>query len=252
MDLPHDPALRRPPAAILRASSLFLDFDGTLVELAERPEAVVVGRDMLALLQRLSHLLGGRVAILTGREVDDVAAHVHPLELAIGGSHGHEIRAAGGGGRSVERPSGLGAAIASLRTLEAAFPGVQVEEKALGVAIHYRRAPDAGQQCRDAAEQAAMMHGLELQHGKMVVELKPYGADKGAALRQLMSGPPFAGTRPLFLGDDLTDEHGFEAAAALGGAGVLVGDVRRTAALYRLESVSDALSWLDAAASELE
>lgn len=250
----HHPDLHlpRPPAAMLRASSLFLDFDGTLVDIASRPEEVVVSRDLLPLLRRLLTLLDGRMAIVSGRELAGVARQLHPLEIAIAGSHGQEIRLAGDASPLVERPAGLDGAIARLRELECAYPGVQLEEKALGVAVHYRLAAAAEEACRSAVANAAELHGFDVQRGKMVVELKPPGADKGAALRQLMALAPFAGTTPLFFGDDLTDEHGFQAAAALGGAGVLVGDQRPTAALYRLPSVADALAWLDTAAGEIE
>ena len=90
--------------------------------------------------------------------------------------------------------------------------------------------------------------GLVLQRGKMVAELRPPGTDKGAALRRLMAEPPFAGARPVFVGDDLTDEHAFEAAAALGGGGVLVGPPRPTAARWRLNGVGEVTCWLEAAA----
>ena len=90
-------------------------------------------------------------------------------------------------------------------------------------------------------------HDLLLQRGKMVAELRPAGANKGDALKALMREPRFMGARPLFVGDDLTDEHAFGAAAELGGAGILVGPPRETAARYRLESVKAVADWLQAA-----
>ncbi len=95
--------------------------------------------------------------------------------------------------------------------------------------------------------QLAAERGWSVQHGNMVVELRPHGATKGDALRALMREPDFSGARPVFVGDDLTDEHGFEAAAQLGGAGILVGPARATAARYRLDSVAAVSQWLDGA-----
>ncbi|MFL6858715.1 MAG: trehalose-phosphatase, partial [Allosphingosinicella sp.] len=111
-----------------------------------------------------------------------------------------------------------------------------------------RRAPDLAGEAASLAEALALRHGLRLQAGKMVAELVPPGVDKGAAVRRLMAEPPFAGARPVFVGDDLTDEHGFEAAAALGGGGILVGPPRETAARWRLVGVDAVHAWLEAAA----
>jgi trehalose 6-phosphate phosphatase len=239
--------LEPPPTALLRGGSLFLDFDGTLVDLAPTPDAVEVGDDLRALLARLATALDGRMAVLSGRSIDQVEALLHPLRLAIGGSHGLERVRPGHAREAARRPDALDQAIARMRGLEAAHPGVLVEEKPLGVALHYRRAPDAEAACRAAALDAAAITGLMLQPGKMVFELKPAGSDKGAALSRFMVEPPFAGTRPVFLGDDLTDEPAFAAAQAMGGAGVLVGEARDTSAAYRLAGVAEARTWLERA-----
>ena len=134
-----------------------------------------------------------------------------------------------------------------LRRLERLYPGVLVEDKPLGVALHYRQAPSAEEACRTAVLKAAERSGLEMQPGKMVFELKPRGANKGGALRALMAEPPFAGTRPVFLGDDLTDEPAFAAAQDMGGAGVVIGDRAPTAATFRIASVDETLDWLSQA-----
>jgi trehalose 6-phosphate phosphatase len=139
----------------------------------------------------------------------------------------------------------------ALRALEIDYPGVQIEEKPAGVAVHYRLAPRAAIACQEAAERAAMAIGMALQHGKMVIELLPVGTDKGAALRCFMSEQPFAGTHPIFIGDDLTDEHGFVAAREFGGVGILVGLERATAACYRLENVEAVRAWLGAACEDM-
>ncbi|HYD36393.1 MAG TPA: trehalose-phosphatase, partial [Allosphingosinicella sp.] len=117
------------------------------------------------------------------------------------------------------------------------------------VALHYRLAPERGRAVEEFAEKLALRFGLALQRGKMVAELRPHGADKGGAVRRLMAEPPFAGARPVFVGDDLTDEYAFEAASALGGEGVLVGPPRPTAARWRLDDVARVTAWLEAAAN---
>ena len=237
---------RRPPIELLRGASLFLDFDGTLVDIAPRPDAVSVSSELRDLLSRLRERLQGRVAILTGRSADDVEQLLGPLSLAIGGHHGLETRS---GGRStpIERPPLFDELLAEFRRLEQTHPGVIVENKPLGIAVHFRQAPEAEEACRAAVERAAERSGFEVQPGQMVLELKPRGANKGEALRRLMSQRPFAGSTPVFLGDDLTDEPAFAAAQELGGAGILIGDREPTAAKYRLDAVGSAIEWLEQA-----
>ncbi|HUE78611.1 MAG TPA: trehalose-phosphatase [Sphingomicrobium sp.] len=235
-------SLTRPPVEILRGASLFLDFDGTLVDIRATPEAVVVTAKLRRLLEKLQQQLNGRVAIITGRAAANVEQLFRPVQILVGGSHGLELP--GEGHEPQRRPDRLDSIVAELRGLERQYPGVLVEEKPLGVALHYRQAPDAEQACRAATDRAAERSGMEVQAGKMVFELKPVGGDKGAALRSLMARPPFPGSRPIFLGDDLTDEAGFAAARELGGSGVLIGEPRATAAAYWLGSVAEALDWL--------
>ena len=129
--------------------------------------------------------------------------------------------------------------------LPAADPRLLVEHKPASVAFHFRQAPERQKEVEALALALAERTGLSVQRGKMVVELRPHGADKGDALRRLMREPVFAGARPLFMGDDLTDEHAFTAAAALGGAGILVGPERATAAAWRLPNVTAAARWLE-------
>ena len=129
----------------------------------------------------------------------------------------------------------------------ARHPGLLVEDKALSLTLHYRQAPDRAPEAIDLAERLATVTGLTLQPGDMVVELRTPGASKGDSIRAFMTEAPFRGARPIFLGDDLTDEHGFFAVRQLGGYGVLVGPQRKTTAIYRMDSVETALSWLEAA-----
>ena len=134
-----------------------------------------------------------------------------------------------------------------VRQFEAQHPGVLVEVKPFGIAIHYRLAPTAADACRLFAAGIAEETGYTLQAGKMVLELKIDATDKGDAVNALMRSPPMRGTRPVFIGDDETDEAGFLMARRLGGAGILVGPLRPSAAIYRLDTVEDTLRWLETA-----
>jgi trehalose 6-phosphate phosphatase len=239
-----------PPLSRLAPAALFLDFDGTLVELADAPGAIAVPSGLKPLLDRLAARLEGRLAIVSGRAIDDLRSHLDPSAAVLSGSHGAELRYSDGRRVPVSAPPGLAEAREEVRRFAAASPGLLVEDKPAGIALHFRQAPERGGPVADFLGDLARRCGLALQHGKMVAELRPNEADKGVALRQLMAEPPFAGARPVFVGDDLTDEHAFEAAAALGGAGVLVGPARPTAALWRLGGVAEVTAWLEAGSSE--
>jgi trehalose 6-phosphate phosphatase len=237
-----------PPGSILEGAALFLDFDGTLVDLARAPDAIAVPPGLLPLIERLAAKLEGRLAIVTGRAIADLERHVGPLQIALSGSHGVEIRVPGTEGPQLGSRPGLAEVQQEVSRFAKGRAGLLVEEKPGGVALHYRQAPALEDEVGRLMSELARRTGLRLQHGKMVAELLPAGADKGAALRRLMTEPPFAGARPVFVGDDLTDEHAFEAADALGGEGILVGPARETAARWRLEDVAAVWRWLGEAA----
>jgi len=247
----HDAAPARlppPPDPAAAAISLFLDFDGTLVEIAERHDAILVGEALRDLVRALAGRLDGRLAVVSGRTADEIVGYLHAADsrppFGIAGSHGLELRWTDGRGEAPTRPEAFDAILAALHALAGQHPGVVVEEKPFGAALHYRRAPDAGPACDALAERLAEENGLHLQRGKMVAELRLPGADKGDAVRRFMADPTMAGRTPVFLGDDVTDEAGFAAAAALGGWGVHVGDTPVTAAHYRLEDVTAVHHWL--------
>ncbi|MEG8038204.1 trehalose-phosphatase [Sphingomonas sp. LR60] len=239
-----------PPPSLLTDASLFLDFDGTLVEIAETPDGVRVAEDLATLLERLGKALPGGVAIVSGRPVHEISALIAPAAPPIAGSHGLEVAAPNGSVTAPDRSAALDAALAEAQAFAADHPGTLIEDKPFGVGLHFRGAPEAGDAMTALAEQLATVHDLHLQHGKMVVELRMAGRDKGAAVELLMGEPLRQRTVPVFVGDDVTDEAGFAAAATLGGAGVLVGPARDTAATYRVESVADVLAWLDTACRE--
>lgn len=244
----HAPA-GEPPASLLDGAALFLDFDGTLVELAEGPDAIEVSPHLPSLLRRLGERLEGRIGIISGRSIESLERHLDCSGFAISGSHGLELRHADGTRFAPDEPAGLEAARAEVQRFADGQEGLVVEEKPAGLAVHYRKAPAAAKNVDAFMDEVAAGHGLSVQHGKMVAELRPHGADKGDALRALMREPNFAGKRPVFVGDDLTDEHAFEAAAAMGGAGVLVGTARPSAARWRLPDVAAVARWLEARAA---
>jgi trehalose 6-phosphate phosphatase len=235
-----------PPPALPDDAALFLDFDGTLVELAETPGAIRVPAALGPALDRLRHRLGGRLAIVSGRSLADLERHLPAAGIAFAGSHGLELQLAGGPRLPLSAPIGLDDVRVRVEAFAAATPGLIVEGKPAGIALHYRLAPGEGPRADAFMSALAREKGFDLQRGAMVAELRPAGATKGDALKAFMTEPGFAGARPWFVGDDLTDEHGFAAAASLAGAGILVGPARDTAARYRLDSVHAVREWLAA------
>lgn len=237
-------SLSPPPPGLLDGAALFLDFDGTLVDLAESPDSISVGPELAPLLERLRRRLDGRLAIVSGRSLADLERHLPLAGIAFSGSHGLELRLADGTSLPLSVPLGFDDVRDRVLRFADGKEGLLVEEKPAGIALHYRQAPAEGARVGAFMEGLAAERGLGVQRGKMVVELRPEGATKGDALKAFMTEPPFKSARPVFVGDDLTDEHGFEAAAGLGGAGILVGALRDTAASYRLESVAAVAAWL--------
>jgi len=240
--------LDSPPPDLLDGAALFLDFDGTLVDLAETPDAIRVSPQLGPLLDRLCRRLDGRLAIVSGRSLTDLERHVPSSGIAFSGSHGLELRLADGTRLPLSIPIGLDDVRERVRRFADGADGLLVEEKPAGIALHFRLAPDEAERAGRFMDALAAERGWTVQRGNKVVELRPAGATKGDALRAFMTEPEFKAARPVFVGDDLTDEHAFEAARELGGAGILVGPPRRTAAMYRLESVSAVALWLRATA----
>ena len=239
------PDLPPPPADLLDGAALFLDFDGTLVELAEAPDAILVPDHLAPLLASLCQKIDGRLALVSGRSISDLERYLDLVDIAVSGSHGLEIRHAGGAIVSPDLPAGMVDAIKAIQTFAEGVEGLIVEDKSLGVALHYRRVPELEGRVTTFVEDLATGTGLKVQHGKMMTELRPHGADKGDAVRAFMTEPKFTSARPVFVGDDVTDEDAFEAAAALGGCGILVGASRPTAAHFRLDGVDAVARWLE-------
>ena len=226
--------------------AFFLDIDGTLLEHVAHPQGVRVERELLDLLERLRDVAGGAVALISGRSVEDIDGLFAPLALPAAGQHGTELRGADGSIRVHTPPlDGLGRAAAELVRLTAAHSGLVFENKGMTLALHYRLAPRlqalAEREMRAIA--ASLGDAFELQAGKYVVEVKPGGKNKGDAIAELAAEAPFAGRTPVFIGDDLTDEAGFELVNRVGGHSVKVGP-GGTCARWRLPDAAAVRRWL--------
>ncbi|MEM9047315.1 MAG: trehalose-phosphatase [Pseudomonadota bacterium] len=228
--------------------AVFLDFDGTLVDIAPRPEAVVLQPRILRALAALKAALDGAVAIVSGRDMAVIDRYLAPLQLPVAGSHGSQRRSADG---SVHRLAGERSALtdasAALQAFAAAH-GLLVEEKEGSVSLHYRAKPVLEHAALALARRIARQDDrLRLVPGKMVAELALAGHDKGAALDAYLREPPFAGRTPLMAGDDTTDEDAFAAAIAAGGAAIKIGP-GATRATHRAADIARFHAWLTGAA----
>jgi len=242
-----------PPAASL-AWAYFLDVDGTLIDLAETPDAVQVDAALLGLLTQLHRASGGAVALLSGRAIPDLERRLGTLRLPLSGQHGLERRDAGGPIRSHAAPPAAKSEIKrALAEMVARHPALLLEDKGMALALHYRRAPALGSYVQRTVERLAAHANaglaeakLEVQRGKCVAEIKPAGFDKGTALLEYLAEPPFQGRRPVCIGDDLNDEHGFAEVNRLDGISIRVGK-GSTCARFRLPDVIAVRRWLGAA-----
>ena len=211
------------------SSALFLDFDGTLVDIAPQPEDVVVPSSLVPTLRALQHYLGGAVAVISGRPIAQIDEFLAPLRLPAAGVHGTERRGPDGKTTLLSTYS-LQAVEAAATALALRHPALRVENKRGSIALHYRQAPELQALCLDTMQAAVdESPGLSLLHGKMVVEAEPGSASKGHAIQAFLREPPFRGRTPLFVGDDITDEVGFTTVQNMGGLGVKVGEGSTTA-----------------------
>lgn len=227
--------------------ALFLDIDGTLLDIAPTPEAVVVPAGLPDALKRLAERLDGALALVTGRPVGTVDDLFGLPSIAVCGLHGAEWRDTHG---QVVHPGTTAAferARARLRDEAARLPGVLLEDKGAAIAAHYRLAPEQEERVRAlmAAIARDAGEGWVLQEGKRVVELRPRGRDKGDALVTFMSGKPFRGRRPLAIGDDVTDEAMFAVVNRMDGLSIRVAaNSGGSHALGRISTPSQVRAWI--------
>jgi trehalose 6-phosphate phosphatase len=228
--------------------AFFLDVDGTLLELADRPDAVSVSPDLTKLLAGLAATCNGALALISGRAARDLDRMFAPLQLAVAGQHGVERRDVTGTLHRHAFPDRQLQDVANrLRAFVDEHPGLLLEDKGCSLALHFRRAPELADRVRIAVERAASELGadFEVMAGKFVHELKPGGRDKGLAIREFLSEAPFTGTLPVFLGDDVTDEFGFATVNRMGGHSVKVGP-GHSVAHWRLPDAAAVRLWLTA------
>ena len=225
--------------------ALFLDVDGTLLDFANAPDAVQVAPELLDALASLQQTLDGAVALVSGRTLEQLDALFAPLQLPAAGLHGLQRRGGDGAGPAVSASEPLRRWRDDAEAVVAQFPGALVEDKGPTLALHWRGNPDAAPALRALAEAALpSLPDYRLQPGNQVIELRPAGADKGAAIDAMLESEPFRARRPVFIGDDHTDEHGFEIVLARGGIAVLVGDRQPSVARHGLRDPEAVRAWL--------
>jgi trehalose 6-phosphate phosphatase len=227
-------------------AAFFLDIDGTLFDIAALPAAVHAGAADFKLLTALYEAAGGALALVSGRPIAGIDKMFAPLKLPVAGQHGVERRDARGRILRHAPPGDLWrAAVVPLRSFAAQHEGLIFEDKGMSIALHYRLVPELEHDALAAVRSAAARLGerYEVLPGKMVFELRPSGRDKGVAIEEFMQERPFARRMPVFLGDDVSDEHGFMLVNRLGGHSVKVG-AGPTAARWNLADPAAARAWL--------
>ncbi len=249
MAAPRRTARRTPPPLPGGGYAVFLDIDGTLLDLAPTPDAVRVDPALASLLPRVRRALGSALALITGRSITDVDRLFPGLRMAVAGQHGCERRDAYGTLHLHARGS---ATLQTLRSLFTEFArthdGLLLEDKGATLALHYRKAPQLAAHVHKTLRETVEASGTktyQLQPGKRILELRPGNRDKGTAIRDFMAERPFKGRCPVFIGDDRADEHGFALINAIGGWSVKVGP-GGTCARYRLPDVIAVRAWLAA------
>lgn len=236
----------RPPAPA-DDWALFLDVDGCLLDIAERPDAVHVSPRLRAVLQSLAERLDGALALVSGRPLAGLDVLFAPQRFSGAGLHGLERRNGDACSPAPGKPAALDAVREAAQGVAARFPGALVEDKGVALGLHWRGAPEAMEALRAFAEAALpRLPGYRLQPGHQVVELRPAAGDKGRAIEAMLDEPPFRGRVPVFAGDDVTDESGFAVVNAREGISVLVGDREPSAAHYALRSPEAVRRWLGA------
>ncbi len=228
-------------------TAILLDIDGTLLDIAPRPHDVHVSDDLRNTLTRLNTRLGGALALISGRSLSDIDYIFEPLRLAAVGGHGAEIRPAANAEsyrmQSAPLDPALKKRFAEIAELDS---GIIIEDKDYSLAIHYRLAPQlGGAVIRSVAAICDKFgcDGLSILPGKSVIEIKPRGFDKGSGLQQLMTAPPFTGRKPVFVGDDITDEAAFAVLPRFSGIGISVGGIV-PGATFNFDGPKDVRLWL--------
>lgn len=226
--------------------ALFLDVDGTLLDIQDHPAGVRAEPALIRLLTSLATETGGALSLISGRTVADVDRIFAPVRFAAAGAHGAELRLRPDDPVTSTQWSLPSPVLEEMRAFAATDPGLLLEEKQGGVSLHFRRAPGLEAQCTELVQRLlpAIEKDFRLIAGKMVFEFAPREHHKGAAITEMMQQEPFAGRRAVFLGDDVTDEDGFRAINAMGGVTIHVGDDCDSEARFSLPDVAAVRRWL--------
>ncbi|WP_245279969.1 trehalose-phosphatase [Hyphomicrobium sp. 99] len=226
--------------------ALFLDIDGTLLDVALTPSTVHVPPNLSQVLQALASRLHGALAIVTGRPLDEADHLLHPAKLVGGGVHGGEMRLSVNG--SIEALTSMFSPVltADIKKIVEDLPGIVYEDKGSGIALHYRLAPELHSSLMMMIETLVPKYPNEFSicAGRKVVEVLPIGFSKGRALRKLASLPLFANKIPIMIGDDIADVDAFRAAEELGGFGLKVAGENFSAAESAFQGPAEVLDWL--------
>jgi trehalose 6-phosphate phosphatase len=245
----------RAQAVLARAGScaLFIDIDGTLLGVAPTPNSVYVPSGLVPLLDGVRRGLGGAMAVLTGRRIADVDRLFAPLCFVASGVHGTELRADPGAPITTLAPEIPSSIVQAMSGIRGMAPGVLVEPKGCGVAVHYRNAPLAQRALESdvAAILASSSYDLVLRKGRKVLEAVPRGYSKGTALTAIIASMPFKGRRPVMIGDDVGDESALEAAERLGGVGLRVAGEHFSAEEADFGGVESVRAWLRVLSDQL-
>lgn len=245
MTKPHPKA---PPLPNL-SWAYFLDVDGTLINIAQTPETVEVDQALLELIDNLHQACGGALALVSGRMISDLQQRTGLSQLPLAGLHGLERRdSTGRVWIHAAAPAAKCTLKEALAPVLARHPDLLLEDKGLTLALHYRQAPALAAYVHRLMSHLlntanAAGENLELQRGKRVVEIKPAGFDKGTAILDFLAEPPFKGRCPVFIGDDLNDEHAFAEVNKQGGISIKVGR-GPSCARFRLPDVAGVHRWL--------
>jgi len=228
--------------------AFFLDLDGTLLDITDHPHHVSIDGDLVRLLEALGRAADGALAIISGRPAADIDRLLASPGFCVAGQHGAERRDFSGTMHKHAVPlAALQKARQRFEALAAKHAALVLEDKGVNLALHFRSAPQLRAEVLDAARALAAELGgeFEVQLGKMVVELRPSGKDKGVAIAEFLAEPPFKGRTPVFVGDDLTDEFGFALINRVAGHSVKVGE-GESAARWRLPDSAAVRAWLSA------
>ena len=236
-----------PPAIRSHDCALFLDIDGTLLELEEHPTDVVADDEIMSLLISLQTDMDAALALVTGRSIEDVDRMFAPHQFPVAGEHGATIRWPDGSVMNKQHNSLPDDVVQNASEFVASREGLYLENKSVGIALHFRQAPAMEEDCRRFVEsaQSELGDGVRILEGKMVFELTPRGTNKGVAVASMLSRAPYQNRVPIFVGDDVTDEDGFDSVNRAGGVSVRVGEIDRSSARYLLADVSAVREWLE-------